>query len=351
MTHLLRSLVKVRAAKAKEKKIERIGLYREDGKAYKTKSLSKLDEKYILLPEKITAVRASKQEMFKFPQPAAVPSKSDDVLISFEDVSVQRGGKRRVILDHVTLHLTPGMRVAVVGDNGSGKTTLLRAITNSLESESVVKGDRKVKQGVKVAIVSQHHAEELMKERARTDESACELLARKFESSELDARGMLGRFGITGKAACQPLKSLSGGQRVRVSLAYISWNAPDVYLFDEITNHCDMSALDALASALNNFAGAIIIVSHNRAFLGACCNELWEVSGGSVRVSKSEDDADGFSELFAKYSNRVLSGTGGVKTESSFVNSKTSSHAKSLDKKRADKKTKGLSGKERGGFI
>lgn len=86
-----------------------------------------------------------------------------------------------------------------------------------------------------MAYVSQHHADDLIKECTSVDssEGAAAMLARKFRVSELEARAKLGKFGITGGAALLPLKSLSGGQRVRVSLASITWDSPDVLLLDE----------------------------------------------------------------------------------------------------------------------
>lgn len=135
---------------------------------------------------------------------------------------------------------------------------------------------------------------------------------------------------------------------MRVSLAAISWNKPDVILLDEPTNHCDMSALDALSSALAEFPGAVLVVSHNRAFLNSCCNELWEVDRNSVRVQRGDD----FAELFAAYTRKVFKGTGGVALGSDRGGEKSNSaKIKNLDKKRASQKVKGIAAKDRGGFI
>lgn len=120
---------------------------------------------------------------------------------------------------------------------------------------------------------------------------------------------MLGKFGLTGKIATQPLGSLSGGQRVRVSLASITWARPSILLLDEPTNHCDMGALGALSSSLESFEGAVVVVSHNRAFLRDCCSELWVVGGGRVRVRKGEES---FGTMFDDYVDRVFKSKGGV---------------------------------------
>lgn len=112
---------------------------------------------------------------------------------------------------------------------------MLQALVGSLEPSS---GTRTLSPGCRVAYVSQHHADELMKESRASggetsEEGAAAMLARKFGVTEHDARARLGKFSITGATAVQPMKSLSGGQRVRVSLASITWDSPDVLLLDE----------------------------------------------------------------------------------------------------------------------
>lgn len=213
----------------------------------------------------------------------------------------------------VKAFLYPGTRVAIVGDNGAGKTTLLQALVGDLSPAS---GVRTISPGCKIAYVSQHHADELMQSCKGPTEGAASMLARKFSVSETDARANLGKFGITGDAAIRPMSSLSGGQRVRVSLTSITWDAPDVLLMDEPTNHCDMSALDALAKALVEFPGAVAVVSHNRSFLTACCTELWVIDKKKLRIERPPPDdvtPAEFAKLFSSYASRVLGhGTGGI---------------------------------------
>ena len=115
-----------------------------------------------------------------------------------------------------------------------------------------------------------------------------------------EARSRLGKFGITGDEALSPLGSLSGGQRVRVSLTAITWDSPHVLLLDEPTNHLDEASTDALASAVRAFQGAVVAVSHNRSFLAACCSDLWVAEEGQVLVFRSDSHAD-FPALFQDY--------------------------------------------------
>ena len=330
----------MRAAKQKIAKVERIGLYRDDGKRFKTNSLAKLDEKYILLPSKVEGKAAAKHDVFKFPVP--LEKSKDRAIVSLDDVTLIRGNVE--ILKSIKAFLYPGTRVAIVGDNGAGKTTLLQALVGNL---SVSSGVRTVSSGCKIAYVSQHHADELMKFCDSPTEGAAAMLARKYAVSELEARANLGKFGITGNAALRPMTSLSGGQRVRVSLTSITWDAPDVLLLDEPTNHCDMNALDALAAALIEFPGAVAVVSHNRSFLTACCTELWVIEKKKLTVNRPPPDdvtPDAFAKLFSSYASRVLGhGTGGVGSAQG-ASSRASRAVNALDSKATTKRGKASAG-------
>ena len=317
----------LRAAKQKLAKVDRIGLYRDDGKRFKTHSLEKLDEKYILLPNRVEGRVAAKNDVFKLPVPP--PRPIDRALVSLDEVTLMRGDAE--VLRNVKAFLYPNTRVAIVGDNGAGKTTLLQALVGHLD---LAAGKRYETPGVKIAYVSQHHADELMKCCEDQSEGAATMLSRIYSVSELEARAHLGKFGISGDAALRPMNSLSGGQRVRVSLTSITWDSPDVLLLDEPTNHCDMSALDALAAALKEFPGAVAVVSHNRSFLTACCNELWVIENKRLQVERpppNDVSPDAFAKLFSDYASRALgNGTGGVGSAQSS-NSRASKAAAILD--------------------
>ena len=133
----------------------------------------------------------------------------------------------------------------------------------------------------------------------------------KFHVSELEARSRLGKFGLGGPSALLPMRSLSGGQKTRVSLTAITWDGPHLLVLDEPTNHLDTNALDALAAALRAFEGGVVLVSHNRAFCAAFCKELWVVEKGGVRMMRGEGE-DSFPELFSAYTSSVMSRIGGA---------------------------------------
>ena len=99
-------------------------------------------------------------------------------------------------------------------------------------------------------------------------------------------RKMLGQFGISGTAALQQVGSLSGGQKARVALALLSSRQPNVLVMDEPTNHLDMDTVEALALALTEFQGGVVLVSHDERLLREVCQELWVCQGGTVKVER-----------------------------------------------------------------
>ena len=114
--------------------------------------------------------------------------------------------------------------------------------------------------------------------------------------SDLDARAHLGKFGISGESALQPIGSFSGGQKARLSLSCIMLSRPHILLFDEPTNHLSITAIEALIVALREFSGAVVIVSHNQHLLSLVCNELFVVDGGKVTVNRVGTSSSGCKE-------------------------------------------------------
>lgn len=120
-------------------------------------------------------------------------------------------------------------------------------------------------------------------------------------------RAHVARFGL-GDNALLKIGCLSGGQKARLSLAVETWHAPEVLLLDEPTNHLDNEALDALSLGLQAFDGAVVMVSHNQAFIESVCNELWIVADGRVKVCAK--GAEAFEQFFAKYRKDIIKKAG-----------------------------------------
>ncbi|XP_042313851.1 ATP-binding cassette sub-family F member 3 isoform X1 [Sceloporus undulatus] len=167
-------------------------------------------------------------------------------------------------------------RICVVGENGAGKSTMLKILMGDL---APVQGIRHAHRNLKIGYFTQHHVDQL-----DLDISATELLAKKFPGkTEEEYRHQLGCYGISGELAVRPVASLSGGQKSRVAFAQMTMTCPNFYILDEPTNHLDMETIEALAKALNNFRGGLMLVSHDERFIRLVCQELWVCGEGTVK--------------------------------------------------------------------
>lgn len=307
---------KQKAAKERKKKMERLSWHRSDGKRFATCSLKILDDSALRLPETVEAMARAKPLHFKFPKPldvgVAMRSVTDNSVpvLTVSEGSVGYPG-RPPILSHLTLQVTMGTRVAVVGENGAGKSTLLKALQGDLTFD----GSYWKHNHLRVSFVSQQQVEVLKESAGMT---ALSYFMDKFAlPTELKARSHLGSFGL-GDAAMQKIGSLSGGQKARLAFACATWCQPHLVLLDEPTNHLSTEGMDALIEGLVNFGGAVVVVSHNERFMTSVCNELWVVRGGTVEVRRPvapagagsldtpEEVQEAFADLMDLYRDEVM---------------------------------------------
>ena len=188
------------------------------------------------------------------------PERSGRVVFELEHAELSAGGKE--LLHDAELWLERGEHVSLVGANGTGKTTLIETLAGRRELPA---GKLLTGHNVKVGYLSQH-AEELDAGTART---VLEAAQRAAGLTPAKARALLGRFMFSGEDAEKPLDGLSGGERRRLSLAILVHSGANVLILDEPTNHLDLESREALESALREFTGSLLLVSHDRALLDA----------------------------------------------------------------------------------
>ncbi|BEI81443.1 hypothetical protein CcaverHIS002_0206030 [Cutaneotrichosporon cavernicola] len=208
-------------------------------------------------------------------------------IIAFSDVAFSYSGEKK---DYLYKGLNFGIdmdsRIAIVGDNGTGKSTLLNLITGDLNP---VEGTVQRHGQLKLAKYSQHSADQLPFDKSPVDHIQSKF-AEKFPDKDLQFwRQCVGRFGLSGAHQTNPINMLSDGLRNRVCFAEIALEHPHVILLDEPTNHLDMASIDSLASAIKQFSGGVVIVSHDFRLISQVAEDLWEVKDKQVINLTKED--------------------------------------------------------------
>ncbi|MGN6520255.1 MAG: ATP-binding cassette domain-containing protein [Dokdonella sp.] len=230
----------------------------------------------------IAAVRVESGIEFEFAAPNALP----DPLLGLDEVAVGYGERR--VVERVRLSLRPGDRIGLLGANGAGKSTLIKTIAGSLPA---LAGERRANKGLAIGYFAQHQVEQL-----DADATPVQHLLRLDPAlGEQAARDFLGTFGFAGERALATVRGFSGGEKARLALALIVFARPNLLLLDEPTNHLDIDTREALAEAVQEFAGAVVLVAHDRALLRAVCDDYLLVQGG--RMQAFDGDLDDYARL------------------------------------------------------
>lgn len=201
------------------------------------------------------------------------------------------------VLRKVDLQLVPEDRIGLLGVNGAGKSTFIKAIAGLLKPLS---GEVTLYKGIRIGYFAQHQIEHLNMELSPL-ESLQEIAPHK-NTQEL--RNYLGTFNFSGTMATDPIAHFSGGEKARLALALIVWQAPNLLLLDEPTNHLDMNMREALILALQEYSGALILVSHDRHLIRTTTDELLLVANNTV--SRFAGDLDDYREMILQKKNQVL---------------------------------------------
>jgi ATP-binding cassette subfamily F protein 3 len=228
------------------------------------------------------AVRAERALHIAFAEPARLPTSL--VRLADAQCGYGSGPEARRVLRDVAFGLESGDRIGLLGPNGAGKSTLVKTLVGELP---LLAGERVAHPDLRIGYFAQHTVESL-----HEGMSAMEHLRELApEQGQQAFRDFLGRWNFVGDRAFEPVDGFSGGERARLALALIAWQRPNLLLLDEPTNHLDLDMREALAEALSDFAGAIVLVSHDRHLIGLVCDRFWRVAHGQVEEFDGDLDA------------------------------------------------------------
>ena len=232
----------------------------------------------------VTALVTQDVREISFPVPEKMLSPP---IIAVDDVTVGYDRKKPV-LNRVTLRIDGDDRIALLGSNGNGKSTLVKLLANRLPpfAGNVTRAEK-----LAVGYFAQHQLDEL-----DVDASPYDHIRRLMpDAPETKVRGRTGAIGFSGKAGDTPVQNLSGGEKARLLLGLATFFGPNMIILDEPTNHLDIDSRAALAEAINEFPGAVIMVSHDRYLIEACADQLWVVA--DHKVTSFEGDLDDYRRM------------------------------------------------------
>ena len=233
------------------------------------------------------------------------PTKMSSPLLSLDAATNGYGDK--VIAEKIRLQITPSSRIGLLGMNGAGKSTLIKTLVGDLP---LLAGERKASELLNIGYFAQHQMDAL-------DANASPMLqlARIADKqiSEASLRAFLGGFGFSGERMDTPCESFSGGERARLALALIVWQRPNVLILDEPTNHLDLDMRHALSMALQDFEGAVVLVSHERQLIASVCDDLLLVHAG--RCTEFEGDLQDYAKWLREARQQLINSQNAVQQQ------------------------------------
>ncbi|KAK7094426.1 ATP-binding cassette sub-family F member 1-like [Littorina saxatilis] len=256
-------------AEAKQKEV----LTRKQAKNRTKQEKSQEDE----MPQALLARPRDYIVKFTFPKPTPL----NPPILGLHSTTFAYPGQKP-LFKNLDFGIDMESRVAIVGPNGVGKSTFLKLLTGELIPNE---GERRINHRLRVGKYDQHSADQL-----NLEESPVEYLQRLFNLQYQDARKMLGKVGLASHGHCILNRDLSGGQRARVALAELSCRAPDVLILDEPTNNLDIESIDALADAIKEFTGGVLIVSHDERLIRDTDCQLWVVEDQTINEVDGDFD-------------------------------------------------------------
>jgi ATP-binding cassette subfamily F protein 3 len=220
----------------------------------------------------VTLLRDDSSVSIRLPSPEYTP----DPLLTLDQADLGYPGQDKAILSRVRLMVRGGARVGILGMNGAGKSTLVKTLAGKLEP---IRGERLESKGLVIGYFAQHQLDSI-----DPDSTPLQHLARLApDVREQELRNYLGSFGFSGDMVTSLTAPFSGGEKARLALSLIVWQKPNLLLLDEPTNHLDVDTREALAAALADYGGSVLLVSHDRHLLRSTVDSFWIVADGQVQ--------------------------------------------------------------------
>ena len=253
--------------------------------------------------EPIAPVAEEESLPFDLPGPARPLSPP---LVAMEGVGVGYDG--RLVLDRLNLTILPDDRIALLGPNGNGKSTFAKLLSGRLKP---MKGELRHSPKLTTAYFAQHQLDELI-----PHETPVQHVARLVpDAPEAHQRARAARMGFPGAKADTPVANLSGGEKARLLMGLAAFAGPHLLILDEPTNHLDIDSRQMLMEAINDYDGAVLLISHDRFLVEACADRLWLVANGTVRPYDGDLDDYRRMVLSAPGTGGRSEGAGGEKAE------------------------------------
>jgi len=241
--------------------------------------------------ELLAPIHAESGIDIRIPSPEEMP----DPLLVLEDMQAGYTNELGIvipILSKVRLMVRGGDRIGILGVNGAGKSTLVKTLAGELEVQA---GSRKASRGLEVGYFAQHQLDML-----DLDSSPLQHLARLApQTREQELRNYLGGFGFGGDRVMDKVEPMSGGEKARLALSLIVWQKPNLLLLDEPSNHLDVETREALTTALAEFGGSMLLVSHDRHLLRTTVDRFWIVADGGVQ--EFDGDLEDYRDWLAQH--------------------------------------------------